>query len=299
MCALTGSRRGLRLYEGEDEMRRRLSFLCIMTISLLLWSCGGADTPPGGGPAGPTSSNNNASANKNDYPVFVDADAGADPSVPAEQGGKGFKGEGWETNTSFDLIGDPRAVKGGALREYVLDFPGTLRIEGPESNTALNYMIGPMVYESLLTIHPTTLAYIPVLATHWQISADKATYRFRINPNARWSDGEPVTASDVVATWVLKMDKGLQDPSNQMTFGKFEKPVAESKYILSVKTKVLNWRNFLYFAGMSIFPAHVLQHVDGAAYLKDYNFKLLPGSGPYKVEESDIVKGKSVSVRRR
>jgi hypothetical protein len=56
-----------------------------------------------------------------------------------------------------------------------------------------------------------------------------------------------VTASDVVATWVLKMDKGLQDPSNQMTFGKFEKPVAESKYILSVKTKVLNWRNFLYF----------------------------------------------------
>jgi len=167
-----------------------------------------------------------------------------------------------------------------------------------EPNSALNYTIGPMVYESLVNVHPTTLAFIPALATHWQISADKTTYRFRINPNARWSDGEPVTASDVVATWVLKMDKGLQDPSNQMTFGKFEKPVAESKYILSVKTKVLNWRNFLYFAGMSIFPAHVLQHVDGAAYLKDYNFKLLPGSGPYKVEESDIVKRRSEAIGR-
>ena len=53
-------------------------------------------------------------------------------------------------------------------------------------------MIGPMVYESLLTIHPTTLDYIPVLATHWQISADKVTYRFRIDPNARWADGQPV-----------------------------------------------------------------------------------------------------------
>jgi len=236
---------------------------------------------------------------KDAYPVFVDADAGADASVPADQGGKGFTGDGWDTNTSFDLIGDPRAVKGGVLKEYVLDFPGTLRMEGPESNSALNYMIGPMVYESLLTIHPTTLDYIPVLATHWQVSADKTTYRFRINPNARWADGQPVTAEDVVASWVFRMDKGLQDPSNQMTFGKFEKPVAESKYIVSVKSKALNWRNFLYFSGMSIFPAHVLKTVDGAGYLKDYNFKLLPGSGAYKVEDADIQKGKSVSIRRR
>jgi microcin C transport system substrate-binding protein len=239
------------------------------------------------------------STDKNSYPVLLNPDEGVDPSVPAEQGGRGFTGQGWETNTDFDLIGDPHAVKGGVLREYVLDFPGTLRMEGPESNSQLNYTIGPMVYESLVNVHPTTLAFLPALATHWQISADKRTYRFRMNPNARWSDGEPVTAEDVVATWSFKMDKGLQDPSNQMTFGKFEKPVAESKYIVSVKSKVLNWRNFLYFAGMSIFPAHVLKTVDGATYLKDYNFKLLPGSGPYKVDETDIIKGKSVSIRRR
>ena len=64
-----------------------------------------------------------ASADKNAYPVFLNADEGADPAVTAEQGGKGFTGNGWETNTNFDLIGDPRAAKGGVLREYVLDFP--------------------------------------------------------------------------------------------------------------------------------------------------------------------------------
>jgi hypothetical protein len=32
--------------------------------------------------------------NKADYAVFPDADAGADPAVPAEQGGKGFSGKG-------------------------------------------------------------------------------------------------------------------------------------------------------------------------------------------------------------
>ncbi len=270
-----------------------------MVVAFTASACGGsqpAQQAPATTVAQPSSPVN---TDKNAYPVFVDADAGADASVPADQGGKGFTGDGWETNTSFDLIGDPRAVKGGVLKEYVSDFPGTLRMEGPESNSALNYMIGPMVYESLLTIHPTTLDYIPVLATHWQISADKTTYRYRINPNARWADGQPVTAEDVVASWAFRMDKGLQDPSNQMTFGKFEKPVAESKYIVSVKSKALNWRNFLYFSGMSIFPAHVLKTVDGAGYLKDYNFKLLPGSGAYKVEEADIQKGKSVSIRRR
>ena len=57
-----------------------------------------------------------------------------------------------------------------------------------------------MVYETLLTLHPTTLDYMPVLATHWQISPDKMTYRFRLDPNARFSDGQPVIADDVVAS---------------------------------------------------------------------------------------------------
>ena len=43
----------------------------------------------------------------------------------------------------------------------------------------------------------------------------------------------------------------------------------------------------------------MLKNVDGAAYLKDYNFKLLPGTGPYIVNEADVIKGKSVSIRRR
>ena len=96
------------------------------------------------------------------------------------------------------------------------------------------------------------------------------------------------------------MDKGMQDPSSQLVYGKFEQPVAESKYIVSVKSKQLNWRNFLYFGGsMLLFPAHVLKSVDGAAYIRDWNFKVMPGSGPYTIRTEDIQKGRSVSVRRR
>ena len=50
---------------------------------------------------------------------------------------------------------------------------------------------------------------------------------------------------------------------------------------------------------MPILPAHVLKDINGDGYLKQYNFKLLPGSGPYTIQESDIQKGRSITVRRR
>src|SRR5437868_14603653 len=139
-------------------MKRNLLTL-MLGLSLTLGSCSKGSKPEAQNdpdisvpqkPAQP------ASINKTDYPVFPNADAGADPSVPAEQGGKGFDGKGWETNTDFDFIGDPRALKGGMLRDNVVDFPGTLRMEGPESNSAFNYSVTTMAYESLLSLHPTT-----------------------------------------------------------------------------------------------------------------------------------------------
>ncbi|MGA7792271.1 MAG: extracellular solute-binding protein [Candidatus Acidiferrales bacterium] len=272
----------------------------IAVLALGISGCGRSSNPePGSSSTSPVTRSGPVSMNKADYPVFPDADAGADPSVPAEQGGKGFTGKGWETNTDFDLIGDPRAIKGGVFRDYVPDFPGTLRLVGPESNSQFNYGITAMAYETLLGVHPTTLEFVPGLATHWQISPDKMTYRFRIDPNARFSDGVPVTSEDVVATYDFLLDKTLQDPMEQITYSKLSRPVAESKYIVRVQAKELNWRNFLYFSGMQIFPAHVLKSVNGDKYLKEYNYKLLPGSGPYTIREEDISKGQTITVRRR
>jgi microcin C transport system substrate-binding protein len=282
-------------------LRYRIVLIGLSAVLILsVVNCGGGSTPPSPDSTSPPASNpSSGSLDKNSYPVLPNADAGADPAVSAEQGGKGFTGEGWETNSDFDLLGDPRAVKGGVFRDDLLEFPGTLRIYGPEI-TILNYHLQLMVYESLLGLHPTTLQFIPGLATHWQISPDKLEYRFRLNPNGRFSDGTPVTSEDVVASWVFAMDKGLQELQVQTMLDQFEKPIAESKYIVRVRTKQLKWQNFLNFTQyLAIFPAHALKGLDGARYLKEYNFKLLPGSGPYLVRDADVLKGKSISVRRR
>ena len=111
---------------------RATAYSAILAL-VVTWSvaCGGGSRPAesGAGATAPTTDGRQVSMDKASYPVFPNADSGADPSVPAEQGGRGFTGEGWETNTDYDLIGDPRAVKGGVFREYQLDFPTTLRLE--------------------------------------------------------------------------------------------------------------------------------------------------------------------------
>ncbi len=278
---------------------RRFAFSIAISFFVSIVGCSSQKPASDASAPAPTSTAP-VSTDKNDYPVFPNADAGADPSVPAEQGGKGFKGEGWETNTSFDLIGDPHALKGGMLRDHMIDFPGTLRMAGPEWNGPVNYTINSLVYETLLNLHPTTLQYIPSIATHWKIDPDKMTYRFRIDPNARFSDGAPVTSEDVIASWKFLTDKTLQDLYYFTEMSKLEMPVAESKYIVRIKAKQLGWQNFLTAAnGIRLFPAQILKDVNGATYLRDYNFKLLPGTGPYIVNDSDIEKGKSVTLRRR
>ena len=278
-------------------MTKRLVWMLGLGVSVLC-GCVGSSPVPEENNTVPASRTGLVSADKNDYPVFPNSDEGADPQVSAEDGGSGFAGEAWETNLDFDLMGDPSAVRGGVIRSHQLDFPTTFRSRGPNT-TEFDLMLDGLVYEGLLTLHPTTTEWMPALATHWQISPDRLTYRYRINPNARFSDGEPVTADDVVATWELMMDPGLQDPAARLVYGKYNRPVAETPYIVSVTSTQLNWRNFLYFSSMPIYPAHVLNTIDGETYLRDYNYKMLPGTGPYIVNEADVDRGNRVVIRRR
>lgn len=229
-----------------------------------------------------------------------DTPPGADPSVNAELGGNGFKGEGWETNTNYNTIGNPNAVKGGSLVMSIRDFPVTLRTEGKDANSQFNDLTASLIYETLLNQDPVNDDYIPCLATHWQISEDKLTYKFRINPDARWADGKPVTSEDVIASWKLHVDPGILDPYINELFGGYEKPVAESKYIVSFKSKEKSWTQFLWIAlALRILPAHYIGNISAAEYIEKYQFEFIPGSGPYIIDKNEIKKGQSIMIRRR
>ena len=80
-------------------MRSAFFALTVVGLACSIAACGGGSSSQSGQPASTAPAAQPAAAvvtDKNAYPVFVNPDEGADPSVPADKGGKGFTGEGWE-----------------------------------------------------------------------------------------------------------------------------------------------------------------------------------------------------------
>ena len=57
------------------------------------------------------------------------------------------------------------------------------------------------LFEPLVSYEPVTLAPVPALAARWEISPDGLTYTFHLRPDAKWSNGDPLTAQDCVDSW--------------------------------------------------------------------------------------------------
>lgn len=58
------------------------------------------------------------------------------------------------------------------------------------------------LFEGLMRIDPKTGEPIPGMAERYEISPDGKTYTFYLRTNLVWSTGEPITAEDVVYSWI-------------------------------------------------------------------------------------------------
>jgi len=195
----------------------------------------------------------------------------------------------WETSEDPSILGKSKAKKGGTFVFGYSAYPATLRTYGENSNILLNQMLTRLAYETLLKIDPITYEYIPGLADKWSISEDKKTYFFHINEKAKWQDGVPVSAFDVVATYDLLIDEGIRDPyHNDFYKSKYERPMALTPNIVMVKAKILQWSLFLYFSASDtyILPEHIIAKIEPSEYLRKYNNEMMTGSGPYAFKEA-------------
>jgi oligopeptide transport system substrate-binding protein len=62
------------------------------------------------------------------------------------------------------------------------------------------------LFEGLTQFDPKTARPIPGLAERWEISPDGLVYTFHLRTNLVWSTGEPITADDVVYSWIRALN---------------------------------------------------------------------------------------------
>ena len=119
----------------------------------------------------------------------------------------------WETNNDEPLIGSPKAIRGGTLRYELGAYPLTFRLMGPNSNDSFAAWNRLFTFNfTLVQRHPASDRYIPMMATHWSVQDDQRTIYFKLDPAARFSDGNPVTAADYVFTWQMMRSPHIVDP---------------------------------------------------------------------------------------
>lgn len=74
------------------------------------------------------------------------------------------------------------------------------------------------LFEGLVSKHPADLSIQPGVAESWDISEDRRTYTFHLRADARWSNGDPVTAGDFAYSWRRALTPGLGNPYAYMLY---------------------------------------------------------------------------------
>lgn len=89
----------------------------------------------------------------------------------------------------------------------------------PHTNisAAAGYIIGAL-FESLVWVANDGTTVLPGVAERWEISADGRTFLFHLRRDARWSNGDPLTADDIVAGYRRFLDPALACEAANVVF---------------------------------------------------------------------------------
>jgi peptide/nickel transport system substrate-binding protein len=172
-------------------------------------------------------------------------------------------------------------------------------MEGAANNVA-NMEIADQLFLRLAGLGPTLLTagdrdFVPLLASSWS-RRDSVTLVFELNPRARWQDGVPVTAGDVVFTMerarsrsvsprladLLKHITAVTAEGEHRVVFRFSHPYAEQLYDATFHVAPI--------------PAHLLDTIPPDALSRSAFAAKPVGNGPYRWVRS--VPGQFIELRR-
>ncbi|EJK84863.1 extracellular solute-binding protein [Rhizobium sp. AP16] len=198
-----------------------------------------------------------------------------DPALPADY-------------THFPYV-NPNVKKGGRISYGVVGTfdnlnPFILKSMRTTARGMWDPDYGNLIYESLMQRsrdEPFTLYGLLAQTVEWDES--RSFIQFNLNPNAKWSDGQPVTPEDVIFTFELLRDKGRVVFSSPLqAVSKMEK-VGEHGVLIHFNDKANRETPLIIASSLPILPKHA---TDPESF--DRTTLAIPiGSGPYGIKSID------------
>ena len=200
----------------------------------------------------------------------------------------------------FDYV-NPDAPKGGEISLWA---PGTFDSMNPYSRQGRAGRYSWMMYESLLGEMPASGAGLPadkigesygLLA--WKVEWDpgKTWVIFHMRPEARFSDGTPVTAHDVVFSHNLLLDQGLPSYAQAVKLRVLTSEALDDHTVKFTFAEGISRRSLIdQVGGVPVWSQAWYEEND--ARLDEPRLDPAVGSGPYVLDDLDV--NRSIVYRR-
>lgn len=259
----------------------------LLTLALLA-GCGGGDTGGDATAGVPIDNTAEVQAHYAENPDFYRFRSPED--LPADLV--------WENGADLPEIGSPDAKKGGTQYIALPDFPRTLRTAGPDSNGAFRPFILDDVVMLLARQHPDELDYYPELAESWSLEPETGTVYVRLDPQARWSDGEPVTVEDFMFMFWFYRSPYIRAPWYNNWYGsQYTNITRYDEHTFSITSAVRKPDYAARVLELHPMPRHFYREV-GDDYVDRYQWRFVPTTGAYVLRDGDLRKGRSITLTR-
>lgn len=147
-----------------------------------------------------------------------------------------------------------------------------------------------LLYSGLMK-YDETGRIVPDLAAEYKITDDGKTYEFTLKDDLFWSDGQKLTADDVVYTIKIVSDPAYKSPLRTRWLGVGAEKISDTSLRLKLKSP---YSSFLENCTLKIMPRHIWENVSAENFaLSPYNLEPV-GSGPFmqkkieKTKDGDI-----------
>ncbi|HEV2149665.1 MAG TPA: ABC transporter substrate-binding protein [Longimicrobiaceae bacterium] len=179
--------------------------------------------------------------------------------------------------------GSEQAERGGTAIVAELadvDKPHPIVAESVQDGDMVDVMYMPLLRgawrdgrPAYLTSHDSPMA----LAWHWEYAGpDSSAIRYRMRSGLKWSDGEPITARDVVWTYDMIRDPRVASP-RQDYVSQLDSVVAENDSTVTFHFK-RRYPEMLHHSGIPIAPRHAYEGSD-PSQLRTHRRLLSPENG--------------------